>query len=267
MGYSILSERKPGPPGGAAPSAAGRGRTPIQTNAAPHRDLRRAEIHCILIPVAIQYAEMVCRREREVTSDKFLSFDEALSELQMATNELRSLVSSGKIVPEGVGLELNFRQSQIEELKKRLKESGHPELRISRPEVAKGWSRETGLIVWRGSASEVEWILLKLAPQDWNHIGFRLFFDARSTLGRIGIAAGDRAFIAETNLQPAKWHSFLIEMFAGRGQVVIDDKQVFAGQLDLPFVGLCGSGASELSMTRQDTAIFRGLKVEQLNPE
>lgn len=203
-----------------------------------------------------------------MTQDKFLSFDEALSELQMATNELRSLVSAGKIVPEEKGgLDLSFSLQQVMDLKKKLKESGYPEIRIARPEVAKGWSRQTGLVVWRGNATDIEWVLLKLAPQEWNRIGFRLFFDARSTLARVGVAVGDRAFVAETNKQPAKWHAFLVEMFAGRGQVIIDDKQVFAGQIDIPFIGLCGSGSTELSLTNQDTAIFRGLKVEQLQAD
>ena len=196
--------------------------------------------------------------------DEFVSFDEALAELQMATNELRSLVSQGIITPEGDGLDLNFRLSQVLDLKKSLKESGHPELRISQPEVAKGWSRQDGLIVWRGSAPETGWVLLKMAPQDWDHMNFRVFFDARGTLGKVGLAAGKRPFVAETRGEPARWHSFLMETRSALARVVTDDREVFSGPLAMPFLGLCGSGASELSLANQDTAIFRGVKLERL---
>ena len=199
-----------------------------------------------------------------MTPDEFVSFDEALAELQMATNELRSLVSQGVITPEGEGLELNFRLDQVLDLKKSLKDSGHPELRISQPEVAKGWSREDGLIVWRGSVPETGWVLLKMAPQDWDHMEFRVFFDARATLGKVGLAAGRRPFVAETRGEPAKWHSFLMEKRSGLARVVADDHELFSGPLAMPFLGLCGGGASKLSLTNQDTATFRGLKLERL---
>ena len=197
-------------------------------------------------------------------TDKFITFDEALAELQMATNELRSLVTQGKIDIEGDGLQLNFRLSQIQELKKSLQHEGEGQLTITRQEMGKGWSREGGLIIWRGRAPARGWVMLKTAPQDWEHMHFRLFFDVRGSLERIGLAAGDRLLAIETGGNPVAWHAFLVEMHKSTGRVLADDREIFSGELPMPFLALCGGGPSELSQTNQDSLIFRGLKLERL---
>ena len=194
-------------------------------------------------------------------NERYISFDEALAELQMATSELRALVSEGRLPIEGDGLSLNFKLSNVLELKKHLSEEP-PALPLPKSGVT-GWSRQEGLIVWRGSAPDAGWIILKTAPRQWDNMKFHMFFDARGTLKKIGFAAGTRSFAVDTHA-PARWHSFYVEMRNGVGKVSIDDAEVFAGTLYIPYIALCGNGATELSRVGQDAMSFRGLKIERI---
>jgi len=192
--------------------------------------------------------------------DRFISFDEALAELQMATSELRALVSQGRLPVEGDGLSLNFKLDNVLELKKHLHDEP-PALALPKPGTS-GWIRKEGLIIWRGSAPENGWITLKTAPRQWDTMKFKMFFDARATLRKVGFAAGTRAFAVETK-DPERWHSFYAELRNGFGKVSIDDNEIFAGTLYIPYIALCGNGGTELSLKNQDDMAFRGLKIER----
>lgn len=182
----------------------------------------------------------------------------------MATGELRSLVAQGKIAIEGDGLDLHLKLDQVLELKNALRDR-QPEMPISREEVSRGWSRQDGLIFWRGAVPPAGHVMLKAAVRDWQHFNFRLFFDVRGTVSKVGLAVGKRLFAADTTGNAVKWHAYAMEMNNGIGRIVIDDKQIFSGNLEVPFIALCGAGASELSRTNQDTVIFRGLKLERIS--
>ena len=198
-------------------------------------------------------------------NEKRIAFDDALVELQVATRELRELVSKGKIPAEGQGRQMTFRLAQVLDLKENLRDLRRAAPPVAQPKLAKGWKQSGGMVVWEGSVPEPGRVMLKTADHNWAQMHFRVFFDACGTLQKIGLAAGERAFVAETHGDATKWHSCFMEMHTGAGEVIIDDRDIFSGELEIPFLALCGEGPSELSKTGQDRLMFRGLKLQPLN--
>ena len=200
-----------------------------------------------------------------LTEKRLMSFDAALAELQMATRELRDLISRGEVPVEGEGVELNFHVDDVLKLKDQLREKRSSEPPLSEPDAAKGWGQKGGLIVWQGTAPETGWVMTHTAKHDWDRMKFRFYFDARGTLAKLGLAAGRQAFVVETHGNPDKWHSFLMQMDRGAGTIVVDDEERFRGEVQMPFLALCGGGPSKLSETGQDRLAFRGARLQQLD--
>ncbi len=193
-----------------------------------------------------------------------MSFDAALAELQMATRELRDLIAKGEVAVEGDGLELSFDPTVIQELKTELQLKRSSEPPIPEHELAKGWTQKGGLIRWEGTAAESDWVMLRAGKHEWGRMKFRFYFDARGTLGKVGLAAGHRVFVVETKHDPDHWHSFLMHVESGEGSIVVDDQERYTGKVEIPFLALCGGGPSELSETGKDWIAFRGAKLQQL---
>lgn len=196
---------------------------------------------------------------------RLISFDAALVELQMATRQLRDLISRGDVPVEGHGVELNLRLDDVLKLKDQLRGKRSAEPPLSEPDRSKGWTQKEGLIVWEGAAPETGWVMMQTAKHDWNRMKFRFYFDAAGTLAKIGLAAGRQAFVVETRGDPDKWHSFLMQMDRGVGSIIVDDEERFAGEIQMPFLALCGGGPSVLSATKQDRLAFRGATLQQID--
>ncbi len=200
-----------------------------------------------------------------MTDKKLMSFDAALGELQMATRELRDLIAKGEVPVQGEGVELSFSVDDVLRLKSELREKRSTESPVSVPDAAQGWGQRDGLIVWQGTAPETGWVMTHTAKHDWDRMKFRFYFDACGTLAKVGLAAGRQAFVVETHGNPDRWHSFLMHMNRGTGTIIVDDEERFRGEVQMPFLALCGGGSSKLSETGEDRLAFRGAKLQQFD--
>ena len=247
----------------------------MQESMAPisaHENLRTPSLEGIvfLVPgrcngASSQQADRSGEGTPPLTDKKLMSFDEALGELQMATRELRDLIAKGEVPVEGEGVELNLRVDDVEKLKNELREKRSSEVPVSVPDSSKGWGQKDGLIVWQGIAPETGWVMTHTAKHDWDRMKFRFYFDACGTLAKVGLAVGRQAFVVETHGNPNKWHSFLMRMDRGTGTIIVDDEERFRGEVQMPFLALCGGGPSQLSETGEDRLAFRGAKLQQLD--
>ena len=199
-----------------------------------------------------------------MTEESLISFDKALAELQMATRELRDLIARGDVAVEGHGLDLNFRRDTILQLKEELVRKRSEEPPIPEAEIAKGWAQRGGIITWQGTAPEDGWIMHRAGKHKWDRMKFRFYFDARGTLAKVGLAAGQRVFVVETRRDPDRWHSFLMHVESGEGTIVVNDEERFSGRIEIPYLALCGGGPSELSRAGQDRLSFRGARLKQI---
>lgn len=200
-----------------------------------------------------------------MADDRLISFDDALAALQVATRELRDLISKGEMPVEGTGIDLNFRLDDVLKLKERLREQRASEPLLSKPDSSKGWTQKNGLIVWQGTAPETGWVMLQAGKHEWGRMKFRFFFDACGTVAKVGLAAGRRAFVVETHGNPNRWHSFVMDVERGAGSIIVDDQERFSGEIEMPFLALCGGGPSELSKIGEDRIAFRGARLQQLD--
>jgi len=200
-----------------------------------------------------------------LADDKLISFDDALAALQVATRELRDLISRGQMPVEGTGIDLNFRLDDVLKLKERLREQRKLEPPLSKPDPSKGWTQKDGLIVWQGTAPETGWVMLQAGKHEWARMKFRFFFDACGTLAKVGLATGRRAFVVETHGDPNNWHSFVMDVERGSGSIIVDDQERFSGEIEMPFLALCGGGPSELSKIGEDRIAFRGARLQQID--